>query len=102
METDKKLAGALKTGGKAQKIKQNWQELMTRAFEQKAGMTFKGHTAVIEQVLALARHVLETSLLKLDGLLGAKIDSRPKKSDCVEGTIINKTIVCRRYKIFLS
>lgn len=71
MDINTRLGDALKTGDKATQIQQDWQALTAKAFNQEAVVTFAEHTSVIEQVLALMQHVLETSSLMLD----SEIDS---------------------------
>lgn len=66
MDLNAKVGGDLQVEGRASKIQQNWQDLMDRAFNQEPATTFQEHTAIINQILALTEHVLETSGLILD------------------------------------
>ena len=66
ISTDTLLSNELKTSDKAKAIQADWNALVASAFTMNAADAFAAHTAVIEKVLTLKTHILETSKLLLD------------------------------------
>ena len=69
MDIDRLLGKKLVTGERVKSILKNWNSVTQSAFTMQAEKSFAAHTAVIEKVLALKIHVLETSKLLLDPAL---------------------------------
>lgn len=63
---DAQLGAVLHTASMAESIQNDWNSAVNNAFTMKPAKAFAAHTAVIEKVLALKGHVLETSKLLLD------------------------------------
>ena len=63
---DAQLGAVLHTASMAESIQNDWNSVVKNAFTMKPAKAFAAHTAVIEKVLALKVHVLETSKLLLD------------------------------------
>ncbi len=66
MRVDGQLGKKLNTGERAKSILNGWNAVVQNAFAMKADKAFAAHTSIIEEVLALKGHVLETSRLLLD------------------------------------
>jgi len=66
---DARLGKVLKTAKRVTAIQNNWNSVVQNAFAMKSDKAFAAHTAVIEEVLELKEHVLETSRLLLDPAL---------------------------------
>lgn len=66
IKNDRLLGAELKTADKAKAIQAEWNKLADNAFNMKADDAFIAHTAVVEKVLELKSHILETSKLLLD------------------------------------
>lgn len=66
ISVDAQLGEKLRTGERAKTLLNNWNSVVQNAFSMKPAEAFSAHTAVIEKVLALKVHVLETSKLLLD------------------------------------
>jgi len=63
---DAQFGAVLHTASKVESIQNDWNSVVNNAFTMKPAKAFAAHTAVIEKVLALKVHVLETSKLLLD------------------------------------
>jgi len=66
ISVDTDLGHVLQTSNMAASIQNEWNKVVSKAFTMDAEKAFAAHTAVIEKVLALKGHVLETSKLLLD------------------------------------
>ncbi len=66
---DTQLGNILQTAERVKRIQNNWSNVIQNAFTMKSDKAFVAHTAVIEEVLELKEHVLETSRLLLDPAL---------------------------------
>ena len=66
IKIDAQLGDILHTSKQAKAILSDWNTVMQNAFSMKPAEAFSAHTAVIEKVLGLKAHVLESSKLLLD------------------------------------
>jgi len=89
---DGKLGGALKTTGKWNAIKSQWQDLKGKAFRLPAVESFNAHTVLISHILSLVTYVGETSGMNFDPhldisyLLGSIINELPPLVEGKMGT----------------
>lgn len=66
IKIDSLLGTELRTGNQVKIILNEWNRVIKNAFSMKQAEAFSAHTAVIEKVLRLKAHILETSKLLLD------------------------------------
>jgi methyl-accepting chemotaxis protein len=66
MRVDAELGALLNTTGLAKIIQKNWKDIVSNTMTMKPEQAFTAHTEVINKVLALKAHILESSKLLLD------------------------------------
>ncbi|VAW94087.1 Methyl-accepting chemotaxis sensor/transducer protein [hydrothermal vent metagenome] len=66
---DARLGKVLHTAERVKLIQSKWNNVVQNAFTMKSDKAFAAHTAVIEEVLELKEHILESSRLRMDPVL---------------------------------